>query len=92
MLTGIYHVFFRAKLSQEDDSYIILSHVLDPLTFQMDLRLILEPELSDVQTDITAKLDKVKGSVSQRDLQVLLAILRENLSEGAPQPDPGNHI
>ena len=34
----------------------------------------------------------VKGSVSQRDLQVLLAILRENLSEGAPQPDPGNDI
>ena len=58
----------------------------------MDLRLILEPELSDVQTDITAKLDKVKGSASQRDLQVLLAILRENLSEGAPQPDPGNNV
>ena len=35
---------------------------------------------------------KVKGSVSQRDLQVLLAILRENLSEGAPQPDPGNNV
>ena len=34
----------------------------------------------------------VKGSVSQRDLQVLLSILRENLSEGAPQPDPGNDI
>ena len=35
---------------------------------------------------------KVKGSVSQRDLQVLLAVLRENLSEGAPQSDPGNDI
>ena len=34
----------------------------------------------------------VKGSVSQRDLQVLLAILRENLSEGAPQADSGNDI
>ena len=36
----------------------------------------------------------VKGSVSQRDLQVLLAILRENLSGagGGPQPDPGKGI
>ena len=35
---------------------------------------------------------KVRGSVSQRDLQVFLAVLRENLSEGAPQPDPVNQI
>ena len=35
---------------------------------------------------------KGKGSVSQSDLQVLLAILRENLSEGVPQSDPGNDI
>ena len=34
----------------------------------------------------------VKGSVSQRDLHVLLAILRENLSGGGPQPDPVNGI
>ena len=55
----------------------------------MDLRLILEPEIADVQTDISAKLDKVNGSLSQRDLQVIMGILRQNWKEGAPQPDPG---
>lgn len=73
----------------EEETFNILSRVLDPLTFQMDLRLILEPEVADVQTDIAAKLDKVKGSMSQKDLQVIMGILRENFKEGAPQPVPG---
>ena len=89
------HVSFlspRAQLSLEEETITILSHVLDPITFQVDLRLILEPELADVQTDISAKLDRVKGSVSQKDLRVIMGVLRENLTEGAPQPVPGIHL
>lgn len=59
------------------------------MTFQTDIRLALEPETADVQTDITCKLEKVKCSVSQKDLQVILGSLKANWSEGAPAPEPG---
>ena len=79
---------FRAFLSKEDDTFVLLSSILEPMTFQTDIRLALEPVSSDVQTDITCTLEKVKCSMSPKDLQVVLSSMKANWSEGAPANDP----
>jgi len=73
----------RAVLSKADDAFLILSHLLEPMRFQLDVRLALEPEVADVTTDITCSLEKVVAAVSCRDLQVFMATLRINWAEGA---------
>lgn len=80
----------RAHLSTEDDTFLILSSIVEPMTFQTDIRLALEPVCSEVQTDVSCKLEKVKCSMSQKDLQVVLGSVRANWSEGAPIADLGN--
>ncbi|XP_053396044.1 intermembrane lipid transfer protein VPS13A-like isoform X3 [Mercenaria mercenaria] len=78
----------RAKLSQEEDAFLVTSSLLEPMTFQTDIRLALEPEMSDVQTDIACKLEKVNSFMSQKDCQVLFGVLRANWTEGAPLSEP----
>jgi hypothetical protein len=80
---------YRAKLSQEDDAFLVTSSLLEPMTFQTDIRLALEPEMSDVQMDIACKLEKINSYMSQKDCQVLFGVLRANWAEGAPLSEPG---
>ncbi|WAR06888.1 VP13A-like protein [Mya arenaria] len=48
----------RAELSRADETFNIVSHILEPMTFQTDVRIALEPEMADVQTDMTCSLGK----------------------------------
>ncbi|XP_052807431.1 intermembrane lipid transfer protein VPS13A-like isoform X2 [Mya arenaria] len=78
----------RAELSRADETFNIVSHILEPMTFQTDVRIALEPEMADVQTDMTCSLGKVRCSMTCRDLQVIMATLQVNWAEGAMAIDP----
>ncbi|XP_052241928.1 intermembrane lipid transfer protein VPS13A-like isoform X2 [Dreissena polymorpha] len=73
----------RARLSKADDAFMILSHILEPMAFQTDVRLAMDPIVSDMQTDINCSLDKLQCAMSVVDAQVSMAIMRLNWSEGA---------
>ncbi|KAL4233205.1 hypothetical protein ACF0H5_007889 [Mactra antiquata] len=77
----------RAQLSPVDDAFLVRSCILEPMTFQTDIRLALEPEVSDVNVDVACKLEKVISCMSQKDCQIVFGVLKSNWSEGAPLCD-----
>ena len=61
------------------------------MKFQMDIRLAVEPEVSDVQTDINSTLNKIKGRMTQNDLKVIIGAANSNWTEGSPS-DAGKFL
>ncbi|KAK3591108.1 hypothetical protein CHS0354_035920 [Potamilus streckersoni] len=78
----------RVKLSKEDDDFHVISRIIEPISFKTDIRLTMDPQVSCVQTDISTKLDMVYGNLRKSDMQLVMGILNENWTEGAPQPEP----
>ncbi|KAL3882618.1 hypothetical protein ACJMK2_028943 [Sinanodonta woodiana] len=78
----------RVKLSEEDDDFHVISRIIEPISFKTDIRLTMDPQVSCVQTDISTKLDMVYGNLRKSDIQLVMNIINENWTEGAPQPEP----
>ncbi|KAK6170959.1 hypothetical protein SNE40_019236 [Patella caerulea] len=75
----------RVQLCLADDVCNVLHTVIEPVSLKADVRVAMKPVVSDVRIDISGHIDKVKIKVFKKDLQLMMAILRENFIEGAPQ-------
>lgn len=78
----------RAELSLADDVYNIVQNILEQVNLKADIKQALHPQVSSVQYDISGQLDLVKINFIQKDIQLLIGIYQENLSEGAPSISP----
>ncbi|XP_076444664.1 LOW QUALITY PROTEIN: intermembrane lipid transfer protein VPS13A-like [Babylonia areolata] len=77
------------RLNLADDRYEVLHTILEPIAFKADMRIAMMPIYSDTRMDMSGHLEKVKLNILQRDLQLILGLITENLLEGAPAPSPG---
>ncbi|KAL5009893.1 hypothetical protein ScPMuIL_012198 [Solemya velum] len=74
----------RALLSMTDNAFYVKHGILEPVTFKADICLAMAPQVSEIKYDMTGRLDLLKVSLVQKDIQILFGILAQNLTEGAP--------
>lgn len=76
---------FSGKLNMSGQ--VMTDHVIvDPIHLKLDLKRALPPHRDDIHYDLVAQMHKVKVNLLQTDLKVIMAVLRENLSEEGHMP------
>ncbi|GFR60476.1 vacuolar protein sorting-associated protein 13A-like, partial [Elysia marginata] len=79
----------RVCLNLAEDTTEILHTILEPLNFKANVKLAIKPLVGETKMDISGHLEKVKVYILQKDLQLVLGVLRYNIVEGSPPPRPG---
>ncbi|XP_055887721.1 intermembrane lipid transfer protein VPS13A-like isoform X3 [Biomphalaria glabrata] len=79
----------RVCLNLVEDSTEIMHIILEPLSFTANIKLAMEPIVEKTKLDIFGHLEKVKVYILQKDIQLILGVLRYNLTESSPPPSPG---
>ena len=76
---------FRGKLSM--NGITTPQHtIIEPIHLKLDLKRALPPHHLDIYYELEGQLHKVKVNLMPTDLKVVMAVMRENLTESGHMP------
>ncbi|CAH1799951.1 unnamed protein product [Owenia fusiformis] len=62
--------------------------IVEPIRMRVDVKRAIKPVIVETGIDISGSLQEIKVNLTQQDLKIVMATLRENLSDGSPQLKP----
>ncbi|KAH9508956.1 hypothetical protein Btru_048395 [Bulinus truncatus] len=79
----------RVCLNLVEDSTEIIHTIIEPLSFTSNIKIAMRPVVDLNKLDISGHVEKFKVYILQKDIQLILGVLRYNFTESSPPPSPG---